>query len=160
MNVERPVRRLLKIFDIIISSLVVVLIGVLIAYLALRVGGVLTTMFGINVPSELKLELMSEHAFLHTIAYAIILIKAYRILVSYVETHHLNIKFLVEISIIAAALEIIFNTSAHSDFVLGVFAIFGVANLLMYLFFYDRLRRIHDDYKEDAKEVLKLWNTK
>lgn len=81
-----------------------------------------------------------ETGVLHTIAFAIVLIKAYNILISYAKTRHINIKYLVEISIIAPAVEIIFNSHAYSLSVLILLAVFGVANLVIYIVFYDKFK--------------------
>lgn len=83
-----------------------------------------------------------ETALLHTFAFAVLLIKIYKILISYARTHHLNIKFLVEIAIIAPTIEILFNFHAYSLGMLILLAVFGVANLLIYVWNYEQFKKI------------------
>ena len=100
----------------------------------------------ISSPERTALEL----SLLHTIAFTIVLVKAYKILVAYAETRHINLKFLVEISIIAPTIELIFNAR---NYVLGVnilFAVFAFCNLIAYLHFYKTLKTVSSDYEKDA----------
>ncbi len=90
-----------------------------------------------------------EHELLHTIAFTIVLVKAYKILIAYAETRHINIKFLVEISIIAPTIELIFNAKGYPLSVNALFASFAFLNLLAYLHFYTTLRTAHNDYIKD-----------
>jgi hypothetical protein len=71
--------------------------------------GELPTILGSNGLTPDSLSIQKE--VLHTIAFTIILIKAYTVLMSYAKTKHLNPKFLLEIGIIASIVEIIFNIS-------------------------------------------------
>lgn len=59
-----------------------------------------------------------ETSLLHFIAFTIVLVKAYKILMSYAKHQHVSIKYMVEISIIAAAVEIFFNAHAYSTEIL------------------------------------------
>lgn len=78
----------------------------------------------------------SEIVILHGIAFTVVLIKAYRILISYAKTHHINLKYVVEISVIAPAIEIIFNTHTYTMYtILGVY---GTVNLIIYILFYEK----------------------
>lgn len=87
---------------------------------------------------------------LHTIAFTIVLVKAYKILISYAETQHINLKFLVEIAIIAPTIELIFNTESYEFFTLVLFAGFAVLNLVVYLFFYKTLKNVSKDYQKES----------
>ncbi len=93
--------------------------------------------------STLELEL------LHTIAFTIVLVKAYKILISYAETRHINIKFLVEIAIIAPTIELVFNARGYPVEVMTLFAAFAFCNLIAYLFFYSTLKTVNTDYIHD-----------
>lgn len=86
-----------------------------------------------------------EALILHFVAYTIVLIKAYTILMSYARKHHINIKYLVEIAIIAPAVEILFNSSAYSIEVLYLLGAFGISNLLIYAIWYRNFKEIGDD---------------
>ena len=82
---------------------------------------------------------------LHAIAFIIVLIKAFKILMSYAQTHHLNIKYLVEIAIIAPAIEILFNSHSYSLEILALMGAFGVANLLVYVIWFSTFQSIAKD---------------
>jgi hypothetical protein len=51
---------------------------------------------------------------LQTVATVAILVKAYKVLMSYVKTHHLSIKYLLEINLTASSLELLFNEASYS----------------------------------------------
>ncbi len=94
---------------------------------------------------------------LHGIAHAIVLVKAYKILVSYLKTHHLSIKYLVEISIIAGAIEVIFNATSHDIMLNIIFGIFAILNLILYLIFYEKLAQMEvgeNKIKREFKSLL------
>lgn len=93
--------------------------------------------------STLELEL------LHTIAFTIVLVKAYKILISYAETRHINIKFLAEIAIIAPTIELIFNARSYSFESNILFAVFAFMNLAAYLFFYNTIKLVDTDYVKE-----------
>lgn len=66
----------------------------------------------------------------------LILIKAYRILRSYLVSHHISVEYIVEISIIASAIEFVFAFDAHSSVNNIALAVFGIANLFIYLHYF------------------------
>jgi uncharacterized membrane protein (DUF373 family) len=101
----------------------------------------------ISSPERTALELN----LLHTIAFTIVLVKAYKILIAYAETRHINIKFLVEIAIIAPTIELIFNTRDYALETNILFASFALANLVAYLFFYKTLKKASDDYLKECE---------
>lgn len=92
--------------------------------------------------TELELQL------LHTITFTFVLVKAYKILISFAQTRHINIKFLIEIAIIAPTIEIIFNLNQHTletNILLGVFAL---SNLIIYVIFYKTIKTVSRDYEK------------
>lgn len=100
-------------------------------------------------PARTALEL----GLLHTIAFTIVLVKAYKILISYAQTRSINIKFLIEIAIIGPTIELLFNSSVRSaeNFWIAVLlAAFAFCNLLAYLFFYKTIKKASDDYEKDC----------
>jgi uncharacterized membrane protein (DUF373 family) len=121
-----------------VSTLVTGVFGVVsgLADLSLSAKSILTS----PERSSLELEL------LHTIAFTIVLVKAYKILIAYAETRHINIKFLVEIAIIAPTIELIFNARNYDFEVNILFASFAFANLVAYLFFYATVKEVSNDY--------------
>jgi uncharacterized membrane protein (DUF373 family) len=94
--------------------------------------------------SSLELEL------LHTIAFTIVLVKAYKILIAYAETRHVNLKFLVEIAIIAPTIELIFNPHNYSLNSMMFMAGFAFCNLVAYLYFYTTIKAVSNDYIKDT----------
>lgn len=144
-----------KITDFIVSSYVYVIMLTLVAYMFITLVEGAQFIFAsiTNLPvflsddPEAILTEQVHFGLLHTIAFAIVLVKAYKILQSYAETQHINLKFLVEIAIIAPTVELLFNTTTYSLGINILFAAFGFANLAAYLFFYDTLKMVSHDYE-------------
>jgi len=90
---------------------------------------------------------------IHAIAFTIVLIKAYKILIAYAETQHINIKFLVEIAIIGPTIELLFNSQRYDFYTNLLFAGFAFANLAIYLYFYSTLKRVSSDYMRENNIV-------
>lgn len=91
---------------------------------------------------------------LHTIAFTIVLVKAYKILISYAQKRHVSIKYLVEIAIIAPTIEIVFNSQKYPIEFNILFAIFAFVNLIAYLHFYATIKHVSNDYDHDMCEPL------
>ena len=125
-----------------VSSLVTGVLGVLTGLSDLS----LTSKELLSAPERTALEL----GLLHTIAFTIVLVKAYKILIAYAETRHINIKFLVEIAIIAPTIEIIFNARNYELGVNILFAAFAFCNLIVYLHFYKTLKTVSVDYLKES----------
>lgn len=75
----------------------------------------------------------------HNIAYIIVLLKAYKIMVYYFRYQNLSIKYLVQIAIIAPAIEVIFAINDQSLWINILYASFSLANLLIYIIYYKEL---------------------
>lgn len=90
---------------------------------------------------------------LHTIAFTIVLVKAYKILIAYAHTRHINLKFLIEIAIIAPTIEIIFNVRNYPIEVNVLFAGFAFVNLIAYLFFYKTIKTVSQDYEKESRLI-------
>jgi len=102
----------------------------------------------ILVDTALHLDAQPDGAsLLHSIAFAVVLVKAYRILRSYAETHHVNLKFLIEIAIIAPTIEILFNPNMYAIGIDILFAAFALGSLLIYLIFYKTLKEVSADHE-------------
>jgi len=124
-----------KLFSLFVLATIVLLAG----YMTVRIG-TQAIMFAEHVAmgNYLDMEFMDEHSrrALHSIAEVLILIKAYRILVSYLKTHHISVEYIVEISIIASAIELLFAADTHNVYTQAIFAVFGLSNLIIYLYFF------------------------
>jgi len=74
---------------------------------------------------------------LHAVARTILVLKAYRILVSYLRSHHVTVKYILEIAIIASVVELFFAYDLHDFETKIIFAVFGLVGLGLYLYFYE-----------------------
>lgn len=92
---------------------------------------------------------------LHNIAFLIVLIKAYKLLLFYLERHHVSIKYIMEIAIIASTVEIIFANSTHDLSTNILFAFFSIANLVVYLYFYRKLCDADEGGEMEPEEAFK-----
>ena len=83
--------------------------------------------------------------FLHNVAVLLILMIAYRVLVEYMRYHHIDIKFMVEIAIIASVLELVFNFAAYSIEMRYILLGLAVFFLATYVFGYKQLKQASKD---------------
>lgn len=81
---------------------------------------------------------------LYTVSLTVIFVKAYKMLQYYLDHHHISVKYIVEISIIAPVVEIIFAPDARSLSMNILFAVISIAMLIVYLVFYDKLARVDE----------------
>lgn len=72
---------------------------------------------------------------LNIITFILVLVKSFKILVEYSKHQHIGIKDLVEISIIALLMEVVFNFWLHSLEINILFAVFGAVLLIIYAVF-------------------------
>jgi hypothetical protein len=99
--------------------------------------------------------------FLHTIALLIVLMKAYRILVEYMRWYHVDIKYMMEIGIIASVLELLFNYQSYSPDMRYIFLGIAVSFAAIYAFRHDTLvkamresRRENQEWRCDDHEAI------
>lgn len=81
---------------------------------------------------------------LQAVATIVILVKAYKILMSYVKTHHLSIKYLLEINFTATSLELLFNEASYSLEMKILFLILWLSSLLIYLIFSKQIMELEE----------------
>lgn len=93
----------------------------------------------------------STRNFLRDIAFVLVLVKAYRVLIFYFETMHVSIRYLIEISFVAPAIEIIFAYHDKPWWLIVLLTAFSALNLVVYLLFYDKIVEID---KETVGSVL------
>lgn len=99
--------------------------------------------------------------FLHNIAILIVLMKSYRILVEYMKYRHIDIKFMVEITIVACVLELLFNFTAYTAYTQMVLLGLAVSFLTLYVFKYETLvKAMKDSQKLNAPVPIKKSVTK
>ena len=111
---------------------------------------VLVLFIGYNVANTvLEAVVFDFSSTLHDIALLVVLIKAYRILLYYYREHHISIKYIVEISIIAPAIELLFAPGNHNLSTNVLFAAFSIGNLILYLLFFEKLWNAD---REECKE--------
>jgi len=100
-----------------------------------------------------KASQLSFSSILHDVAFIIVLVKAYRILLYYFREHHVSIKYIVEISIIAPAIELIFAPMNQPLEVNILFAIFSLSNLALYLVFFDKLWKADEEECKESQHI-------
>jgi len=94
--------------------------------------------------------------FLHNVAILIVLMKAYRILVEYMRFRHIDMKFMLEIGIIACLLELLFNSMTYTDHMQMVLAFLAIGLVTVYAFKYETfVKSKKDSQKEFAKDSLR-----
>ena len=74
---------------------------------------------------------------MHAVARTILVLKAYRILVSYLRTHHVTVKYMLEIAFVACVVELFFAYDLHDSQTKMIFAVFGLVGVALYLYFYE-----------------------
>ena len=82
---------------------------------------------------EMSIALTEE--ILSVVTIILVLVKSFKILVEYSKHHHIQIKDLVEIAIIALLMEVVFNFGIHSMPINYLFAAFGATLLIIYAAF-------------------------
>ena len=128
--------------NLIVSLLIFIAMLVLVVYLGHNVFSTVRDAFAFDFSNTL-----------HDIALLVVLVKAYRILLYYYREHHISIKYIVEISIIAPAIELLFAPTNHDFFTNILFASFSIVNLVLYLLFFKVLVKAD---KQECKESHKL----
>lgn len=89
---------------------------------------------------ELPLELM------YLVTSSLVFVKAYRILGAYLISHHVQIKLLVKIAIIASTMDVIFNMQHNDIWQNLIKAVFALALLVIYSLFGFKL----DEYEDES----------
>ena len=128
-------KKIISASDIIVSTIILATIIILLVYMIFRVAGVYLAIFSFNVQQVL-----------HELAFLVVFVKAYRLMVFYLESHYVSIKYIMEISIIAPAIDIIFANASNSLEINILFAVFSISNLILYLIFYKKLWDADDDH--------------
>lgn len=120
--------------------------------------GLIFYLFRIVVELFRSLPDLDINRMLYSVAIVIILVKAYRLLLFYMQTHHVSIKYIVEIAIIAPAIELIFVPSGRGDTLNIIYAVFSLASLFIYVQYFARLCTAdHTDIlEEEALEEEKV----
>lgn len=73
--------------------------------------------------------------FLNTVTFILVLVKSFKILISYSRNHHISVKDLLEISIIWLLMEVVFNFWLHSMHINWLFAVLAVFLVVIYAYF-------------------------
>ena len=88
---------------------------------------------GLSDTSALGIRLAEQ--VLNIVTFILVLVKSFKILVEYSKHQHIAIRDLVEISIIALLMEVVFNFGIHSMQINILFAVFGTVLLVIYATF-------------------------
>jgi uncharacterized membrane protein (DUF373 family) len=132
--------------DVVVSILIFATIVGLVFYL-----------FRIVVDLFASLQFLDVNRVLYSVAIVIILVKVYRILLFYMNTHHVSIKYIVEIAIIAPAIELIFVPEGRSELLNIIYAVFSLCSLLIYVMYF---RKLCDADETDIRDEEKLERQK
>jgi len=138
---DKTISAITLVFAVMLVVYMVVLVAVnAMAFFEMIMGLIKNVLAGIpiNMPDFNSISI----AFLHGIAIFIILIKAYKILMSYAQHHHVSIKYIAEIAIIAGILEVLFNTNAYSWGTLTVMTLMSVSTLAIYIWKYPTFKEL------------------
>lgn len=90
-----------------------------------------------------------RYGLLHSIAFIIVLYKAYSIIIYYGRDLHVNIKFVIEIAIIGSIVELIFNYKYLSDILIISYTTVFISASVIYLYFYKKLDDSANGHKSD-----------
>lgn len=140
-----------RIVSLFIYTVAIILVGYMLGSLVRSLIDFYYDIFGLFDPASVAqgLDITLQQELLHTIAFTIVLVKAYRILISYAKTQHLNIEFLIKLAIAAPIVEIVFNSHSYDFVTLLFLGAFGLITLIIYLYFYTRIRTIVKDHVFD-----------
>ena len=92
-----------------------------------------------------KIGIQLAEKFLNTVTFILVLVKSFKILISYSKHHHISVKDLLEISIIGLLMEVVFNFWLHSMAINWLFAVLAVFLVVIYAYF----PLFHEDSKKD-----------
>lgn len=79
---------------------------------------------------------------IHNVIYFIVLVKVYKILISYLRVHHIGVKYILEIAIIAPMIEVIFMVDEKPWWITTIFIIFSFMSLILYCIFYEKVQKM------------------
>lgn len=88
-----------------------------------------------SLSKEQYLQIKSGTEILNVVTFILVLVKSFKILKSYSIHHHIQIKDLVEVSIIALLMEVVFNFGIHDMKTNILFSVLGVVLLIIYATF-------------------------
>ena len=100
------------------------------------------TMEWIYQSSKMWIQLAEK--FLNTVTFILVLVKSFKILISYSKNHHISVKDLLEISIIGLLMEVVFNFWLHNMAINWLSAVLAVFLVVIYAYF----PLFHDETKK------------
>ncbi len=121
----------LRVFDTFVSFLIFIVLISFLGFMILKVIGILNDTINLNF----------KHM-IHDVIYFIVLVKVYKILISYIRVHHISVKYILEISIIAPMIEVIFIVDQRPWWVTVIFIIFSFLSLSLYMIFYEKIQKM------------------
>jgi len=93
-----------------------------------------------------------RYELLHSLAFIIVLYKAFSIILYYAKDMHVNIKFIIEIAIIGSIVELIFNYKYLSDVLIASYTFIFILASIVYLYFYKTLDDSAKKHESHSKE--------
>ena len=128
---SKYINKISDIFNILISVFLLIAMILLVMYIAYSVYKIFISVYSFEF-----------WHFVHDTIFIIVLVKVYKILLSYFRSHHISIRYIVEISIIAPAIEVVLANEMHNKVNLILLSIFWLANLIIYLKFHNKILKI------------------
>ena len=125
---NKYIKRIANIFNVLISLFLFITIILLIFYIAYSIYEIFLSVYNFKF-----------WHFVHNTVFIIVLVKVYKILLSYFKSHHISIRYIVEISIIAPAIEVVLANEMHDKFNLIMLSLFWLTALFIYLKFYEKI---------------------
>ena len=122
---------IINILNIFVSTIIFLTIISLLVYMIFNIIHIISAVIQTNFTHTL-----------HDIAFMIVLIKAYKILSYYLEKHHISIKYILEVAIVAPIIEVIFVSDEKVWWLTVIYAVFSLCCLIIYFSFYEKIKRI------------------
>lgn len=137
MKKQRAMRSIVRLIDYIVSLFMLLSIVAVVIFVGFEV----FSLFQDSLTADPKRVLKS-------VALIVILVKAYRLLLYYMQSHHVSIRYIIEISIIAPSVELIFAPEGRSLELNILYAVFALVNLIVYLLYGKKIDAMDSDKAE------------
>ncbi len=131
------------------AALVIYMVGSFTAAMYVFAQNWHTLFFAITDPGQAGIEF--QYHILGTLAFFLVLFKAFKIFQSYAETQHINVKLIIEIAIIASIIELLFNIHHLTTTIAVILGFFTVSMSAVYLHYYETLKLVGSDFEERHK---------
>ena len=140
---QNLIEKVIKKLNIVVSGFLVVIAISLVIFMVVQLGFIIIDLWhNIHLafytnPTEMFSTITHLSVkYLHIIALMILLVKAYKIVTSYADDHHVDIRYMIEIAIIGSILELLFNASGYTPIMQIVFTVLALGSAVIYHYWY------------------------